>query len=225
VSELQQAFENLTTDLQAHADPERAVGMAAYMKDNFEYLGLSSPVRKQLQKPLIRASRHCGPDEILDIADECWRQDFREFQYVAMDLLRARSKLLRKDDLPRLRHFIETKSWWDSVDALSSHPLGTLVRVHDLGHVMDQWIDDENMWVARAAIYHQLRYKSDTEPDRLFDYAVKRASDSRFFIRKALGTALRQYAWTEPDRVRRFVDDHEDLLSGLTKREARKHLN
>ena len=89
---------------------------------------------------------------------------------------------------------------------------------------MDEWIDDEDMWVARVAILHQLRFGERTDEGRLFDYSLRRAADSEFFIRKAIGWALRQYARTNPDAVRAFVDEHGARFAGLTLREATKHL-
>jgi 3-methyladenine DNA glycosylase AlkD len=98
------------------------------------------------------------------------------------------------------------------------------VANHGLADEMDRWIDDADIWVARTAILHQLSYKSATDGDRLFAYARSRAGDTEFFIRKALGWALRQYAREEPDRVRAFVAANRSHLSGLTVREALKHI-
>lgn len=89
---------------------------------------------------------------------------------------------------------------------------------------MDEWIASEKIWLARTAILHQTRYKADTEEDRLFAYCLRRASDTEFFIRKAIGWALREHAKTNPAAVRRFVRENEALLSGLSKRDALKHL-
>lgn len=225
MSEIHQAFENLKTDLREAGVPERVPKMEAYMRDQFAFLGVTSPERKALEKPLLTASKTADPDEILDIADQCWAQDEREFQYVASDLLRARAKNLRAKDLDHLHRLITTKSWWDTIDALASHPVGILVqRFPELTETMDAWIDDDNFWVARTAILHQLRYKHDLDQARLFGYVLKRASDTEFFIRKALGWALRDYARVAPDAVRAFVSEHDEVLSGLTKREAMKHL-
>jgi len=225
MGELHVAFEHLETDLREAANPDKAPQMIAYMKDQFDFLGLTSPERKAIEKPLLRVSRSCEIDEILDVADLCWEQEFREFQYVGSDLVRARAKQLRATDLDRLHHYVVTKSWWDTVDALAAHPVGTVVAANpELGAVMDTWIDDPNMWVARTAILHQLRYKTELNEDRLFSYVDKRAADTEFFIRKALGWALRDYARVAPDAVRDFVNKNEEQLSGLTKREARKHL-
>jgi len=225
MSELHEAFEHLTTDLRAVADPEKVPKMVAYMKDNFAFLGVTSPIRKAAQKPFMVVARRSDPDDVLDVADRCWAQEEREFQYVGCELLRARAKTFHADDLSRLHALIVDKPWWDTIDALAAHPVGTLVsRFPELGKTMDLWIDDENMWVARVAILHQLRFKHDLDQARLFDYVEKRAGDTEFFIRKALGWALRDYARVAPDAVREFVARHHDALSGLTRREAMKHL-
>ncbi len=225
MSELHTAFQNLSTDLRTATNPDKAPRMAAYMKDQFPFLGLTSPERRTLQKPFMAIARTTEADEVLDIADLCWAADEREFQYVGSDLLRARAKTLRATDLDRLHALIVNKSWWDTIDALAAHPVGMLVRQFPgLGTVMDTWIDDPNIWVARTAILHQLRYKEAVDQERLFGYVSRRAGDTEFFIRKALGWALRSYAFVAPDEVRSFVADHEDDLSGLTKREALKHL-
>lgn len=225
MSDLDEAFEHLATDMRAAADPERAPQMAAYMKDHFAFLGVTSPERKALQKPFLAAARSAAPDAVLDVAERCWDEDDREFQYVGADLLRARAKTFRSDDLDRLHWFIVNKSWWDTVDALASHPVGSVVgRFDELGAVMDVWIDDPDFWVARTAILHQLRYKEALNEARLFNYVLKRAADTEFFIRKALGWALRSHARVAPEPVRSFVTEHESLLSGLTRREALKHL-
>lgn len=219
------AFDNLATDLRALANPEKAQQMQAYMKDRFPFLGVPGPERKVAQKPFLAAARRSDMGEILDAADRCWEADEREFQYVGCDLLRARAQVLRPGDLDRLHHFIITKSWWDTVDTLACHPVGTLISHYpELATVMDEWIDDANIWVARTAILHQLTYKDRADQDRLFRYAVTRAGDSEFFIRKALGWALRTHARVAPDAVREFVATHDEMLSGLTKREAMKHL-
>lgn len=225
MSDLLASFENLQTDLHEAADSERALDMVRYMKDNFDFLGITSPERKAIAKPLMKAAKAADIDEVLDIADRCWEEDAREFQYVGAELLRAQSKKLRVDDIDRMLTFVARKSWWDTIDGLAGHPIGTMVwNYPELGEVMDDWISDEDMWVARVAILHQLFYKADVNEARLFSYVDQRAADTEFFIRKALGWALRSYARDAPDAVRNFVAQREDQLSGLTKREALKHL-
>ena len=217
------------------ADAERAPAMKAYQRDQFPFLGVASKERRAAQKATLgllgQQEKETGAvevaaDELVAFAEECWRQDEREFQYVGADALRKHQKLLQAHHLPALRGLITTKSWWDTVDSLAVHTVGPVVARHpELSDEMDEWIDDDDIWVARTAILHQLSYKEQTDPDRLFAYADKRATDTEFFIRKALGWALRQYARTDPDAVRSFVASREEQLSGLTKREALKHLS
>lgn len=211
--------------LEPLADPTRAIAMKAYMKDKFEFLGVMAGPRREAQRPFL-ALATTGPIENVWLSvEECWAHPEREFQYVATDLLRKNAQRLSPEDLPLLRQLIETKSWWDTVDALATHSVGPIVRKHNLGSVMDEWVESENIWTARTAILHQLLYKKDTDKQRLFNYCIKRAGDREFFIRKALGWALRQYARIDQPAVIAFVADHESELSGLTKREALKHVS
>jgi 3-methyladenine DNA glycosylase AlkD len=146
-------------------------------------------------------------------------------QYVAADALRKHHRALEAAHLARLKGLIVDKSWWDTVDSLATHSVGPLVsRNPELATVMDDWIGSDDIWLARTAILHQLSFKGSTDADRLFAYADRRAADTEFFIRKAIGWALRQYARTDPDAVRSFVASRESRLSNLTKREALKHL-
>ena len=162
---------------------------------------------------------------MLAVAEHSWTLAEREFQYVGGDVLRAGAMTLRADDLTRVRTLITTKSWWDTIDLLAAHVVGPMVARHgELRDAMDEWIDDADMWIARTAILHQLAYKESLDETRLFAYATRRAADTEFFIRKAIGWALRQHAWVAPDAVRDFVTAHHDQFSGLTRREAMKHL-
>lgn len=217
--------DELRAALEALADADKAEPMAAYMRDKFVFLGVSAKDRRAAVKPWLRCAKQAEPDELLDLAQWCWAQTEREFHHVGADALRAGAKNLRADDIEAVRSFATTHSWWDTVDALAAWTVGPLVASHDLGSVMDEWIHDENFWVARIAILHQLGYKDRTDGARLFRYAELRASDTEFFIRKALGWALRQYARVAPDEVRAFIEPRRDVLSGLTVREAMKHLD
>ena len=199
--------------------------MAAYMKQQFTFLGLTSPQRRAAQKaPLDELATATG-DELVDFAQGCWSDEAREMQYVAADALRRHQAALGPEHLAAIGQLITTRSWWDTVDALATHTVGPLVARHpDLVEVMDAWIASDNIWLARTAILHQLLYKDRTDATRLFAYADQRAADTELFIRKALGWALRQYARTNPGAVRAYVSSHAEQLSGLTKREALKRI-
>ncbi len=196
------------------------------MRDQFEFLGIPMPELRRVAKPFVRLGRTASPDRVLDTADELWEQPEREFQYVGVDLLRASTGRLSGEHLGRIERYIRTAGWWDTVDAIASHVVGDIVAADRdrLGPVMDRWIDDDDIWIARTAILHQLQYRELTDADRLFDHVDRRCADTEFFIRKACGWALRQYARVEPGAVRDYVERRGDRLSGLTRREATKHL-
>ena len=120
---------------------------------------------------------------------------------------------------------ITTKSWWDTVDTIASHMTGAMVfNYPETATIMDEWIDHENMWIRRTAILHQLNFKDRTDPKRLFDYCKKRMNEPDFFIRKAIGWALRQYSYVDASAVIQFVKTYESELSTLSKSEALKAL-
>ncbi len=205
-------------------DADRAP-MEAYMKHRVSFLGVKTPARRAASKPFIARLKSAPIDDVIDAAMVLRDQREREFHYVASDLLRANARRLRADDIAPLSLFVTTDSWWDTVDALASPTIGQMVSNHpELLDVMDRWIEHDNMWLARVAIIHQLRFKDRTDTKRLFAYSDHRAPDTDFFIRKAIGWALRQYARTDPEAVRAFVDERRDRFSSLTIREAIKHL-
>lgn len=219
VDELRKAWEPF-------ADPERSAKMAAYMKSRFEFFGVPAADRRGAQRPILAGLRRAPVGEIVAVADACWAEPEREFQYAGADLLRTHAKRLDVDDLGRVERLIRTKSWWDTVDALAVHVVGRIGRDHPaLSDHMDRWIDDDDIWIARTAILHQHDWKDATDRDRLFGYVRKRAADREFFIRKALGWALRAYGRTDPEAVRNFAAAEGSTWSGLTFREATRLLD
>ncbi len=219
------AFAQSRAALAALADPVRAEQMARYMRDQFAFFGIGSPDRRRAVSDVTTAARRSDASSLLAFADLCWAAPERELQYVGADALRAGRATFTPDHLDRLASLITTKSWWDTVDVVAPYQVGSVVQRHpDAAQVMDEWIASDNIWIARSALLHQLHYKERTDADRLFDYSLQRAADTEFFIRKAIGWALRQYSKVAPDAVAAFVDEHEAEFSGLTVREARKHL-
>ncbi|MBV8635863.1 MAG: DNA alkylation repair protein [Burkholderiaceae bacterium] len=202
------------------ADPRQAQGMAAYMKHQFPYLGIATPARRTACAQLVR-----GFDgDPIPAAKALWKLEEREYQYVAVDLLRRHVRRLAAGDLPALEKLVQTKSWWDCVDALVPTMGEIVYRERALVARMDELIGAEDFWLRRVALLHQLDWKDETDEKRLFHYCLERAHEKEFFIRKAIGWALRQYARTAPDAVRRFTAAHGTKLSGLSLREATKHL-
>ena len=199
--------------------------MRRYMRDQFAFFGVSTPERRAIAKRVLEPLGPPSPEDLEAVGPLAWAEDEREMQYAAVDVLVRHVKVARPDLLGVVAGLVTTKSWWDTVDALAANVVGPLVRRHpELVATLDDWIAGDELWLARTAILHQLGYKADTDVDRLFRYSLAWAPDPDFFARKAIGWALRQYARTDPDAVRRFLAEHDDVLSPLAVREASKHL-
>jgi 3-methyladenine DNA glycosylase AlkD len=208
-----------------HADPNRAAANRAYMRDQFPYLGFARPAQRQLSRAVLAGSGKPTEADLVDLALGCWALEEREYQYFAVDLLRRYVGVCGPDFLGTARTLITTRPWWDTVDELAVHVVGALVaRFPELEKTMDTWVTDPDMWMVRTAILHQNGYKDATDPGRLFVYCAAQAAHRDFFVRKAIGWALREYARTDPSAVRDFVEAHHATLSGLSIREALKHL-
>lgn len=212
------------------ADPERAVGQQRYMKSTMPFLGLTSPGRRALVRPVLAdpglrlQSRAAFGGAVRSLWDGA---GFREERYAALDLLRHRSyRSWRDPDLmPLVEHLVVSGAWWDVVDELSN-VVGEVLVVDPEGEGlrMRDWAEREDLWLRRSAIISQLRHKDHTDTALLQAVIEPNLDDSEFFIRKAIGWALRQYARTDPVWVQAFVDRHTHRLSGLSRREALKHL-
>ncbi|MZD07404.1 DNA alkylation repair protein [Streptomyces sp. SID5785] len=205
----------------AAADPERAVTMRRYMKDVAPFLGLAQPVRKERTREVLAGTPRPDAHDLTAVALRCWELPEREYAYFAIDYLRRYRTRLTSAFLPVARHLITSRAWWDTVDLLAVHTVGGLVAADPaLTADMDRWIGSDDIWLARTALLHQLRRKETTDTGRLFAYCLRRAGDQEFFLRKAIGWSLREYARTDPDAVRAFVADHRDVLAPLSVREA-----
>jgi len=211
----------LVSAFEASRDPLQAAAMSAYMRNLFPFLGIPTLARRAITREALASLPRPDQADLTGIATVLWVRDEREYQYAACDLLSRCQEVCTADFLPTAGRFITTKSWWDTVDGIASSVVGPLVSRHpDLAAEMDLWIDSDNFWLARSALLYQLRFKGATDAARLFRYCEVRAGDTEFFIRKAIGWALREYSKTAPDAVREFVAHHASELSPLSRREA-----
>lgn len=204
----------------AVADPTRVRPMQGYMKDIAPFLGIASPQRRAAVKSL----GYPAADEVIDVARALWALPEREYAYVACDYLERASRNGPAAILAVVSELARSKSWWDTVDSLA-HVAANLVAANPaLVADMERWIVDDNMWIARIALLHQLGGKEATDTERLFRFCLVQAPSREFFLRKAIGWALRDYAWTDPSAVTAFVDEHRRTLSTLSIREAVKNV-
>ncbi|MGW7088536.1 DNA alkylation repair protein [Streptomyces sp. NPDC054871] len=218
-------MERLTAAYPTAADPVRAAQAQAYMKNVAPFLGLPSPLRRELSRTVLAGLPRPDEADCTAIALRCWELPEREYAYFTVDYLRRHVKRLSSGFLPVTRHLVTTVSWWDTVDALAAHVVGGLVAADPkLKDEMDAWIEDEDLWVARTALLHQLRHKDTTDAERLFAYCLRQSGHPDFFIRKAIGWCLREYAKTDPEAVRGFVERERGRLAPLSVREALKNL-
>lgn len=213
----------LFADLRAAADGERAAQMAAYMRDQFRYLGVQTPARRKISRPFLNAAKK---ERLLDwdFVDACWQAEEREFQYVAADYLRKMRRLLTVADLPRIRGLAVTKPWWDTVDSLDATVGSVVAQSAEGRELILKWARDESMWVRRLAIDHQLQRKESTDVELLSSIIEANLGSGEFFIDKAVGWALRDYSKTDPEWVRAFIAEHRQGMAALAIREASKYL-
>lgn len=208
------------------ANPERAAPMRAYLLGQFAFLGLPAPIRRAAVQDLV-AHPPSDAEAVLATAAQLWRLPEREFRYVAIDALRRHRRLLGPEHLPAIKRLLLADPWWETVDGLAA-VVGAIVRdqsrIAGARSTMDDWVADASMWVRRVAMLHQLGWRFDTDQPRLATYALSLANEEDFFIRKAIGWALRDYARWNPGFVQDFVACHRDRLSSLTVREACRKL-
>jgi 3-methyladenine DNA glycosylase AlkD len=194
--------------------------MRAYMKSAMPFLGVPAPARARVLRTAGAATDFRANAAALWDAAE-----FREERYVALALLERHRRELELADLPLLARLIVERAWWDYVDELA-HRVGDLRRRHpaELAATMREWSRDENLWKRRVSIICQVGHKAETDLPLLYDCIAPNLADREFFIRKAIGWALRDYAWTDPAEIGRYVREHESELTGLSRREATKNL-
>ena len=219
----------LRAALAAAGDPARAVAQQAYMKSTMPFHGVTAPELRRLMRPFLAAYE--PPDRVAHEATVRYLWDgatHREERYAAVAFARHRlaRPWLDPDALRLHRHLVVTGAWWDLVDVVAAHLVGEVLRRHraEVTPVVRAWARDDDLWVRRTAVLAQLGHRDETDVDLLRDVVEATLADPSFWLRKAIGWALREYARTDPDRVRAELAGFGDRLSPLSRREAAKHL-
>ena len=208
-----------------NANPAQAGPMNKYMRDQFEYLGIKSPQGAALMKEFIKEQGLPPIAQLDTIARELWSLPQREFQYAAMSLMGRLEKKVEPEFISTIEYLLVTKSWWDTVDALAGHAVGTqFKRFPDVREkYLKKWRKSDNFWLRRTTLLFQLGYKKETDFDLLCELIKENLGSDEFFINKAIGWALRQYAHTNPAPVKKFVKATKELHP-LSRREALKNI-
>ncbi len=214
--EIRAMFEN-------REDKENALAMAKYMRNKFKFYGLPTPKRKEIYKSFLKDEKK---NKIIDwdFLDKCYQDEHREFQYLVCDYLNAMIKYLTYEDIFKIKKYLKSKQWWDTIDFLDT-VIGRIgLRDNRVDDLMLKWSKDEDFWIRRVAIDHQLCRKEKTNTKLLEQIVVNNFGSDEFFINKAIGWSLRDYSKTNPNWVRYFIDKYKDKMNKLSIKEAGKYI-
>ncbi len=213
--------------LASAAHPEKAASMAAYMKTDTPFYGVQTPARVPILKQALRDFPPQSRADYRQAVLALWAQPHREERYLAIEYASSFPRYVTASSLPIYRRMIVEGAWWDFVDSLAIHLVGQVLAGQRAATTpkVEAWIDHPDLWLRRSSIICQIGHKEATDTELLFDACERRMHEQEFFIRKAIGWALRDYAKTDPESVVAFVTEHRESLSGLSYREATKHLD
>ncbi|MCM3718220.1 DNA alkylation repair protein [Fictibacillus phosphorivorans] len=216
--------EDLWIHLKKQENKDDAIHMKKYMRDQFEFFGLRSPVLKEHLKVFLKEKGLPPPEELSSVLKEFWSRPEREMQYAGLSVVNKLKKHMKKSDIEWIEFIILHKSWWDTIDHIAKNIAGYYFKKfpEEIIPVTERWIASQNIWLMRSAILFQLGYKEETDKERLAHIIKETKYEQDFFIRKGIGWALREYAKVNPFWVWDFV--HKEKLSPLSYKEAIKNI-
>ena len=216
-------FSKLYEEMIQHKNEEQAQKMSKYMLNKFEYIGIKTPERREIFKNFFKEYKN---KEKIDweFVNKCWENKYREFQYVAADYLKNMKDKLTIDDIPKLKRLILKKSWWDTIDNLDMTIGALALKDSNVNKILLEWSLDENIWLRRIAIDHQLLRKEKTNTELLEKILKNNLGQNEFFINKAIGWALRDYSKISPEWVKNFIEKNKENMAKLSIKEASKYL-
>ena len=216
-------FNKLYEEMIQHKNEEQAQKMSKYMLNKFEYIGIKTPERRKIFKNFFKEYKN---EEKIDweFVNKCWENKYREFQYIAADYLKNMKDKLTRDDIPKLKQLILKKSWWDTIDNLDMTIGALALKDSNVNKILLEWSLDENIWLRRIAIDHQLLRKEKTNTELLEKILKNNLGQTEFFINKAIGWTLRDYSKTNPEWVKNFIEENKEKMAKLSIKEASKYL-
>jgi 3-methyladenine DNA glycosylase AlkD len=212
----------LQKSFKENGQPDKAVKQALYMKNHFVFYGLSSPERRKLQAPFLVKQYLPKKKEAVLIIKELWQKPQRELHYFAQELANKYQKQVEIKDIALYEYLITNNSWWDTVDFIAANLIGNYFKhfPEQRQKVIDKWLQSNNKWLQRTCLIFQLKYKKETDVQLLSNCIVQLLGSKEFFINKAIGWALREYSKSNARWVVDFVENYNDKLANLSKREA-----
>lgn len=216
-------YQKLKQKFETHQNQEQAIQMKKYMRNQFEFYGYHSLERKQVYQQELHAEKQNKKID-WNLLQQAWNDPYREMQYFVCDYLIAMKRFLKYEDLPQLRKFVMEKSWWDTIDSLIK-PISYLgLKDERIDEEMLKWSKDNNIWIRRTAIEHQLLRKEKMKSELLAQIIKNNLNSEEFFINKAIGWALRDYSKTNPKWVKQFLEKYQGQMATLSIKEASKYL-
>lgn len=214
----------LIVDFNEAANYNNSASMRLYMRNKFEFLGIKAPQRKKIQKQFLKKYKLPDYTDLSLVVKKLWELPYREYQYFAIDLHEKYKKKWTEDYIETIEYMLNQKQWWDTVDSIATRIAGLFFQSFpQLGNEKTKtWINANNIWLMRAALLFQLKYKKKTNQQQLFDYILTVSDNYDFFVQKAIGWALREYSKVASKAVENFIETYE--LPALSQREALKHI-
>jgi 3-methyladenine DNA glycosylase AlkD len=209
---------------EANADPELASWSKKYLRNQYEFFGIKTPLRREIVRQFFRERGLPGQDKLGRLIRTCWELPERDFQYFALAVADKFYKKATPEFMEDIEFMILNKSWWDTVDYIAAVYAGSYFKKYHgrIVPVTGAWMTSRHLWLQRSALLFQLKYKDATDTDMLSDYIQRLNGSREFFINKAIGWVLREYSKTDPDWVRSFVNSHQ--LAPLSVREALRRI-
>ena len=220
-------YEKLYAEMLNYRNEEQAEKMSAYMLNKFKHIGIRTPERRKIFRDFFKEyKKEQEKSEKIDwdFINNCWKNEYRELQYSALDYLQAVKDILTDKDIPKLKTLALSKSWWDTIDYLDMIIGGIALKYSKVNDTILKWSTDENIWLRRIAIDHQLLRKEKTNVELLEKIIKNNFGQTEFFINKAIGWALRDYSKTNPKWVRDFIEKNKDKMAKLSIKEGSKYI-
>ncbi|MFW6287941.1 MAG: DNA alkylation repair protein [bacterium] len=213
---------DITQALEEKSNSKYAEKQKDYMKGNFDFIGVKAQPRRKATRVFVRKAERPEYDDIDIVVKKLWKLPEREYQYFAIELIERYKKEFDKDMILLFEYMITNKSWWDTVDLIAKKLVGEFFKSYPQlrDEYIARWLNSDDMWLQRTCLLFQLGYKENTDSELLFDLVKQLKDEDEFFIKKAIGWALREYSKTDSEKVKKFIQNHS--LSSLSEREGLK---